>query len=225
MGTNTEHNQVVTGRASLNDVRGSSSAQMLESLSALMDDEADDLEMRRLVKGVSENPELVDQWRRYHAVRASLRQETHVVPSVDLLRGIKAKLNADEAGAKPARAFGGRFARLIGQGAIAASVAGAVLLGYPLLQSADSGSASEGNALVAEQTEAPAAVDMPVLTGDYTASPLTRTVSLDAAARDRLQQVVYEFSGTPTVVNSTTPVFPAQLVPVESEIQAEQGAE
>lgn len=196
--------------------------QLNETLSALMDDEADSLEMRRLVKSLAENPELADRWRRYHAVRASLLQETHVVPSVDLLPGIRAKLNAGQSVARPSRAVGGRLVRFIGQGAIAASVAGAVLLGYPLLQTADSGSAS--GALVAEQMETPAAVsnetvDVPVLNSEYTASPLTRTVSIDEAARDRLQQAVYEFSGTPAVLNSDTPMFPVSLEPVAASEQ------
>lgn len=216
-------------QSSANDTRSAKPAdQLLESLSALMDDEADALEMRRVVKSFPCNPELAAHWRRYHAVRASLQQETHTTPAVDLLPGIRARLNAEQ-GAIVKPAFGGRFARLIGQGAIAASVAGAVLLGYPLMQTADSTNGTDAGALVAEQQSVTPETtsELPVLNGDYTASPLTRTVSLDPAQRDRLQQAVYEFSGT-AAVNSDTPMFPNQLAPLGAEgakTQAEEAAE
>jgi negative regulator of sigma E activity len=217
-------------QSSTNDIRSTEPAeQLLESLSALMDDEADSLELRRVVKSLPETQGLADHWRRYHAVRASLHQETHVTPSIDLLPGIRARLNAQsEAVARPAlsRTFGGRFVRLVGQGAVAASVAGAVLLGYPLLQTAESPTGGESGTLVAEQNTVPeVSSELPVLSGDYNESPLTRTVSLDAAARDRLQQVVYEFSGTAAVLDSDTPMFPSQLVPFEPELHEEAAAE
>lgn len=212
-------------QSSTNDIRSTEPAeQLLESLSALMDDEADSLELRRVVKSLPETQGLADHWRRYHAVRASLHQETHVTPSIDLLPGIRARLNAQsETVARPAlsRTFGGRFVRLVGQGAVAASVAGAVLLGYPLLQTAESTAGGENGALVAEQNVPEVSSELPVLSGDYNESPLTRTVSLDAAARDRLQQVVYEFSGTAAVLDSDTPMFPSQLVPFEPELHEE----
>jgi negative regulator of sigma E activity len=219
MGPNSLESQVVMNPSSANDPRSAKpSEQLLESLSALMDDEADALEVRRLVKSLPETPQLTDHWRRYHAIRASLLQETHVRPSIDLLPGIRARLNAqNESVGKPplSRAFGSSFFRFVGQGAVAASVAAAVLLGYPLLQT---GGSNDSGALVAEQGPAS---QLPVLNGDYTESPLTRTVSLDAAARDRLQQAVYEFSGTSAVLDAATPMFPNQLVPFEPEAQAE----
>lgn len=192
--------------------------QLLESLSALMDDEADTLEMRRLVKVLPDTPELADHWRRYHAIRASLRQEMHATPSVDLLPGIKARLQNESLGKRPlASTVSGPILRFIGQGAIAASVAAAVLLAYPLLQTETSG---VDNTVASSQNS-----ELPVLNGDFTASPLTRTVSLDAAARDRLQQAVYEFSGTSAVLDADTPMFPAQMVPFEPEAEVEQTAE
>lgn len=43
-----------------------------ESLSALMDGEADDLELRRLLKSMEEDAELSAQWERYHLAQAVL---------------------------------------------------------------------------------------------------------------------------------------------------------
>ena len=36
-----------------------------ETLSALLDNEADDLELRRLLKSIDSNPELAETWERY----------------------------------------------------------------------------------------------------------------------------------------------------------------
>ena len=54
--------------------------QLLESLSALMDGEASDLEMRRLLK--SEGAELNARWQRYHIASAALKGELKADGSV-----------------------------------------------------------------------------------------------------------------------------------------------
>lgn len=46
-----------------------------ESLSALMDNEADDLELRRLLKELPENPSLLATWGRFHEARSVLHNE------------------------------------------------------------------------------------------------------------------------------------------------------
>lgn len=46
-----------------------------ESLSALMDNEADDLELRRLLKELPENPSLLAKWGRFHEARSVLHNE------------------------------------------------------------------------------------------------------------------------------------------------------
>ena len=70
-------------------VRGDDQA-LLESLSALMDDQADELELRRILKAMPNNPELQRKWQRFHAVRSSLQQEIHSDPAVSLVAGINA---------------------------------------------------------------------------------------------------------------------------------------
>jgi sigma-E factor negative regulatory protein RseA len=51
------------------------SDQLKESLSAVMDGEADDFEMRRALDEASDNPALRGVWERYHLVRSVLRGE------------------------------------------------------------------------------------------------------------------------------------------------------
>lgn len=190
-----------------------SNQELRRTLSAMMDDEAEDLELRRAVRAVGANQELVATWTRYHAVRASLRQEMHTHPTVDLLAGIKNKLAVEPAMAGKRftnRSFPARALKFVGQGAIAASVAAAVLVGTSLQTVFND---SVPAALVAESTVSEQE-SLPTLNGDFSASQLTRTVSMDAAARGRLEQAVRNYSGTSAVLNTaTTPMFRTQLEP------------
>ncbi|MES2604611.1 MAG: sigma-E factor negative regulatory protein [Pseudomonadota bacterium] len=191
----------------------SSRQELLQTLSAMMDDEAENLELRRAVKAATTDQEITATWGRYHAVRASLHQEMYTRPRADLLTGIKGKLAAEPAltGKRFAiRSFPARMLKLAGQGAIAASVAAAVLVGTSL-QTAFTESAPAG--LVAEAVVG-GQESLPALNGDFSASQLTRTVSMDAAARGRLEQAVRNYSGTSAVLNTaTTPMLRNQLEP------------
>ena len=179
-----------------------------ETLSALMDGEADELELRRILRELPARPELSAAWSRYHAVRASLNREVHANPRVDLLAGIHARLAADAQSAEftPARRAGmlqSRIVRYVGQGAIAASVAVAALMGVSFLEVSDDGTAAT-----------PAIADAgPALNGEFNAGDQVRTVSFDAEAYDRLQQAVYrELSERPQAIPvSYNPEFPGGL--------------
>ncbi|OGT70652.1 MAG: hypothetical protein A3H44_01655 [Gammaproteobacteria bacterium RIFCSPLOWO2_02_FULL_57_10] len=46
-----------------------------ETLSALMDNEADELELRRLLKDLPGDPELAETWKRFHLTRSVLHNE------------------------------------------------------------------------------------------------------------------------------------------------------
>jgi len=132
-----------------------------ESLSALMDNEADELELRRLLKEMdSLDPEtdisaLKAKWHRYHVLSASLKQEIHSVPSRNLLAGIQNELEQDaipqqQIGTAIGKIFKGRkLFQVVGQGAIAASVALAVMFTADLAMVADNDSASSGGAEIA----------------------------------------------------------------------------
>lgn len=50
--------------------------QLLESLSALLDDEASELEVRRILKNVDHNPEMLSCWQRYNLIGSLMRKET-----------------------------------------------------------------------------------------------------------------------------------------------------
>lgn len=68
-----------------------------ESLSALMDNEGDELELRRVLKSLEDEPDAAEAWRRYHLMRSLMRREPDVDVSADLSAGIMARLQEEPA--------------------------------------------------------------------------------------------------------------------------------
>lgn len=227
----TENNQ----EDSFGQRQSAGSGSLPESLSALMDDEAGDLELRRVLRemasGQPGQQDLMERWQRYHLVQASLRHELGHIPAVSLLAGIHARLEAEgpALGRPSSRRSGSavqfrNLMRKLGQGAVAASVATLVLYGASRIglnpeQSglgiADSSSSGQESRLSAE------AGTLPELAGDYNPSELTRTVSMGSAERDRIQRAVQQFSGAaPRAAFSEAYTFPIQ--PENAEEQARE---
>ncbi len=170
-------------------------ALLLESLSALMDDEADELELRRILKEMPANTGIEGKWQRYHMVRSALQLETHSRPEVNLLAGINARL-ISESITQPKQSFGfsNSVLRYIGQGAIAASFFAITIIATSVFN----GSETDVQPAIAEASN----LESPVLGGEYKGSELSRTASanidttLDEEALARLSQAVHqEFSG------------------------------
>lgn len=179
-----------------------------ESLSALMDNEADELELRRILKEIetlaagksaeeiTELVELQAKWHRYHIVSASLRQEIHSKPSRNLLSAIQAELEQD---AVPARSFkdtvaGRSVLRLFGQGAIAASVAVAVLFtaDFALVAGNNTGD-NAGSERAAQLADSDAATDQLPFTGILNPPTNTRDAiqkRLEPEEMNRLERAV-----------------------------------
>ncbi|MEK1908077.1 MAG: RseA family anti-sigma factor [Pseudomonas sp.] len=94
-----------------------------ESLSAVMDNEADELELRRVLAASDDN-ELRATWSRYQIARAVMHKEL-LEPRLDIAAAVSAALAEETVPAKPAS---GAW-RTIGRIAVAASVTVAVLAG------------------------------------------------------------------------------------------------
>jgi len=93
-----------------------------ESLSALLDNEADELELRRILKSCEQDPELLTTWERYNLVQ-SLLHEFAIPVNPDLSRRIAEQLQSESL---PAVRSSFRFAdwqKNLTKVAIAASVA------------------------------------------------------------------------------------------------------
>lgn len=113
---------------------------LLESLSAVMDNEADEFETRRVIAEVSKDPELRATWSRYAMVSAVIRGEP-MMPLLDIAKDVTTTLERDDAAAAPAapvaaQASKGRWSSL-GRVAVAASVTFAVLAGVRMYNQSD----------------------------------------------------------------------------------------
>ena len=66
-----------------------------ESLSALLDDEADELALPRLLKLYEENPEIIEKWRRFSLVQSIIRDE--IVPiKQGFMEGVREGIDKEE---------------------------------------------------------------------------------------------------------------------------------
>ncbi|NQD96264.1 RNA polymerase subunit sigma [Pseudomonas sp. CrR25] len=99
-----------------------------ESLSAVMDNEADELELRRVLSA-SDDVELRATWSRYQIARAVMHKEL-LEPRLDIAAAVSAAL-ADEAVPVAKNTVRGPW-RVVGRLAVAASVTLAVLAGVRL---------------------------------------------------------------------------------------------
>ena len=170
--------------------------RMNESLSALVDGEADELEIRRVLNQMEQDDELHQRWNRYQLMGAVMRGEPATM--VDLSKGIMQALDGEpmdevpggsvaamgQADSVPAAAAGGRFrSGWVASGAVAASVAFAVLLGARFLEAPDSTSAP-----------AVAAVDTPAATAVPVVAPVA-----EPSARAALESAVASVESEPVV--------------------------
>lgn len=99
-----------------------------ESLSAVMDNEADELELRRVL-GASDDAEMLAKWSRYQIARTVMHKEL-LEPRLDIASAVSAAL-ADEAVPTANKVVRGPW-RAVGRLAVAASVTVAVLAGVRL---------------------------------------------------------------------------------------------
>jgi len=102
-----------------------------QSLSALMDGEATDMELHRLLKEVSQGSELRDKWKRYHMVSSALKGDAAITP-IDYSAAISAAIDEEPSHRQSVLAG---FVGSAGRFAIAASVALVAVLGVQQLNS------------------------------------------------------------------------------------------
>jgi len=103
-----------------------------ESLSALMDDEVDEMEMHRILKQVSENPALREKWHRYQLARAVLHSEMPDF-AIDVSQNVREAIGNDRS-ARNSRRHIKRAMKPFGRMAVAASVAALAVLGVQQYQ-------------------------------------------------------------------------------------------
>jgi len=123
-----------------------------ESLSALMDNEASELELQRLLKALDTDPELKTTWSRYQIASAGLKGKLPVMASSDFAARVSAAIDAEEVYSQSIGtnqssasldtksgagvvALPSRWWQQASRVAVAASVAGALIVGVQQYQS------------------------------------------------------------------------------------------
>jgi sigma-E factor negative regulatory protein RseA len=132
-----------------------------ESLSAVMDNEADELELRRVLNAVDDT-ETRATWARYQVARAAMHKEL-LLPKMDIAAAVSAALAYE---ATPVKATRGPW-RAIGRLAVAASVTVAVLAGVRLYNQDDIAGAQLAAQQPAQQNLAVPQVQGPAVLAGY----------------------------------------------------------
>lgn len=172
---------------------------LAESLSALLDNEADDLEIRRLLKNAPQDNELEQTWRRFNLVSSVLHHEEVAPVTAAASQRIFDAIEAEEAysvnESKPVITSVGTLWKGIARMAVAASVALAAFISFQ-------------NFIVEPVGTAPvAAQSAPVSAVLQLADTSSTSVEFDAAAQQRLNDYIDSASIQYIEDNSARPQF------------------
>lgn len=169
-----------------------------ESLSALLDNEVDDLEIRRLLKNAPLDKELEQTWRRFNLVSSVLHHEEVAHVSAAASQRIFDAIDAEEAYTAgepmPVISSVGSLWKGVGRMAIAASVALAAFISFQNFIDQPAGTA-------------PVAVQSAPISEAIQIADTNKSVEFDAAAQQRLNQYIDSASIQYTEDSSTRPQF------------------
>lgn len=178
---------------------------LAESLSALMDNQVSELELQRLLKALDADAELRSTWSRYQIASAGLKGDIPVLASSDFASRVSAAIEAEETYSAPAIskdvseqtyvagsnvvAMPLRWWQQAGRVAVAASVAGAVILGVqqyqtpgvnPADMAAGTMAAAPAPVLETKAANLPSGINAPALSA--------RTVAVQSGYESRPQE-------------------------------------
>jgi sigma-E factor negative regulatory protein RseA len=125
--------------------------QLRESLSALMDDEANELELQRLLGHLAEDEGLRQTWVRYNLARSVMSGQPVGRLNIDISQQVSAAIAADTA---PALGMWQRMTRPLASVAVAASVMTVVVFGGQQLYQAGESEAGTAAPLAANGVSA-----------------------------------------------------------------------
>jgi sigma-E factor negative regulatory protein RseA len=186
-------------KSEYNDVRNHE-----ETISALMDGETEELELRRLLRYASDNNGILETWDRYNKMRSALRKEDSVPVSAASTQRIMAALEAEMTHtspfANPTKKYASKQLHMLGRFAVAASVALAVFLG---LQSTLFN--QDGAYPGAGQGGLTASSSIDISVGESAA--VSASPTFDAEAQLRLNEYIRSVSIQYEDTSSETPLF------------------
>jgi len=189
---------------------------MRESLSALLDDEANELEIERVLSKVADDPELRATWVRYNIVHtvASGQQPMHL--DLDISARVRDELGGQAQGGS---AFRQRWLRPLSSVAVAASVTVAVVFGGQQLAQLENGS-YDGQAIASSvspvgMVNSLGATSVQASYGTRSSVPVLQPATHTAyqeLARQRLQKYMQEHAEH-AALNSPNGLVPFARVP------------
>ena len=194
------------------------SEAMRESLSALLDDEANELEMQRVLARIADDPELRQVWVRYNMVRTLTGGQTPAHPDLDISAQVREAIGGKSAGV----GLRHRLLKPLASVAVAASVAVTVVLGGQQLAQLDADSYNSQaiassvspvgmvNSLGATSVQASYGTQ-----GVVELEPATGT-AYEELARQRLQKYMQEHAEH-AALNSPNGLVPFARVPIIQE--------
>lgn len=126
--------------------------KMSESLSALMDDEANELEIERVLAHATSDSELRQTWTRYNLAQQAIAGSSVAFTGVDISKQVRQAITDDvpeQQTATAASSLSSRVLRPLASFGIAASVAATVIVGGQQLASLEGADAFGSNQAVA----------------------------------------------------------------------------
>jgi sigma-E factor negative regulatory protein RseA len=197
------------------------SERMRESLSALLDDEANELEIERVLSHISDDERLRQTWVRYNAVRASASGHQLAHMSLDISAQLRHAVAAETAPAVEKPGLKQRLLRPVASLAVAASVAAVVVVGGQQLAQIDGGNPYGNGQAVAAGSGSPVgmlnSLGATTVQASYGARPIpvlqpaTRT-AYQELARQRMQKYMQEHAEH-AALNSPQGLIPFARVP------------
>jgi sigma-E factor negative regulatory protein RseA len=191
---------------------------MRESLSALLDDEANELEVERVLSAAGDDEELRATWRRYSLVRGALDGQVPGWSGLDVSAGVRDAIEAERFAGGAVSGLRQRLAKPFASLAVAASVAAMVVLGGQQLALTGQSEAGATEAYVARGPvltfDNPQAMALPASYGTQplpALEPATRTAYKELA-RQRMARYMQDHAEQ-AALNSPQGLIPFARVP------------
>lgn len=182
-------------------------AQLNESLSALMDGRASDMELHRILKASESDASVRATWSRYQLVSQVMQGQAPAAPAWDLSSAVRDAIAAEEA---PRKNWFGQLARM----AVAASVAGVVVMTAQLVGQDAGRSGDQVPALTAEapavNAVSPATLSLPA--GFQAPAVTARTVSSESRGSFRPVERAASMPGNAQLILKAPVSAPSEAV-------------
>jgi sigma-E factor negative regulatory protein RseA len=159
------------------------SDKLRESISALVDGEASEMDLHRVLKASETEDSVRQSWRHYQAISAVIKNEQQSLLQIDISAGVKLAIADDK------KTVGGRISEMLKpmmSVAVAATVTVAILTGTQIYQGANGvGNASLNEVATTENFNSSA----PVIAGQFNNLAIPASVSTDVYAKPSQAQL------------------------------------